>query len=83
MRRKLKETRENLRLTQQEIADIAGIKRSTYANIELGNKNPSYPVALRIKKALEYMSDDIFLVENVANGNNRVIAAGAPAAEAS
>lgn len=33
---KIKEVRKTLRFTQQEMADILGIKRTSYAHIELG-----------------------------------------------
>lgn len=63
MRQHLKTLRESKKLTQQEFAKLVGIDRSTYANIELGHKNPSYPVALRIKEKLDYSGDDIFIQE--------------------
>ena len=70
MREKLKDIRIKRGMTQQEAADAANIARVTYTNIELGNKNPSFPVATRIKKAMEYYDDDIFLVVNVPKVNN-------------
>lgn len=71
MRIKLKELREKSNLTQNEIANIVGIARSTYTNIELGDKNPSFNVALKIKDALNTNEDDIFLNTDVPMGNNR------------
>ena len=70
MRSKLRDVRVNRNMTQQEVADAAGIKRVTYTNIELGNKNPSFRVAAQIKKALSYFDDDIFLVSIVPFVNN-------------
>lgn len=61
MREKLKKQRLKKELTQMQIASLIGIKRSTYTNIELGNKNPSFIVATKIKKILDYQKDDIFL----------------------
>jgi len=61
VREKLKEHRLKKELTQMQIASLIGIKRSTYTNIELGYKNPSFNVATKIKKILDYQNDDIFL----------------------
>lgn len=66
MRNKLKTIRTDKGFTQQEISDLVGIDRSFYTNIELGVKNPSLQVALRIKEVLNYFDDDIFLTNNVA-----------------
>lgn len=69
MRSRLKEIRLACGMTQQEVAAAANIERVTYTNIELGNKNPSFAVAARIKQVLGYHDDDIFLVMNVSKGN--------------
>lgn len=61
MRSRLREIRLMRNMTQQEVAAAAEIERVTYTNIELGNKNPSFAVAARIKKVLDYHDDDIFL----------------------
>jgi putative transcriptional regulator len=64
--------RKKLGLTQKEVAKRVSIARTTYTNIELGDKNPSLQVALRIKEVLEVEDDDIFLISNVPerNGNH-------------
>ena len=69
MREKLRAIRTMRKMTQQEVADAAEIERVTYTNIELGNKNPSFQVAARIKAALEYYGDDIFLEVSVPKKN--------------
>lgn len=61
MRHKLKKIRLKMNLTQEQVAERAEIDRVYYTNIELGNKNPSFKVAVKIKKALNYFSNDIFL----------------------
>ncbi len=63
MRPALRKRRIQLGLTHEEVANGANIDRTTYTNIELGKKNPSFAVALKIKKVLNTDSDDIFLVE--------------------
>ncbi|KNF08526.1 putative transcriptional regulator [Gottschalkia purinilytica] len=69
MRLNLKKAREKKKLTQSEIAKKIGIARTTYTNIERGDKNPSFLVALKIKEILNTESDDIFLSRNVPKGN--------------
>ncbi|MBR1740263.1 MAG: helix-turn-helix domain-containing protein [Lachnospiraceae bacterium] len=70
MRVKLKSVRKEQNLTQQELANIVGISRVHYTQIEnSANKNPSLEVALRIKKALNYCGDDLFLISDVPTEN--------------
>lgn len=71
MRTNMVNRRKKLRLTQEQVANKAGIARTTYTNIELGDKNPSLAVALKIKQALKTDKDDIFLTNNVPKGNCR------------
>lgn len=70
MRINMIKRRKKLGLTQKEVAKCVGIARTTYTNIELGDKNPSLQVALRIKEALKTEDDDIFLISNVPDGND-------------
>lgn len=69
MRVEMKRRREELGFTQAELAKRIGVARSTYTNIELGEKNPSYACIFRIKRALDVMGDDIFTRTDVSNGN--------------
>ncbi|MDD2401971.1 MAG: helix-turn-helix transcriptional regulator [Clostridia bacterium] len=71
MREALKNRRLALSLTQKQLAEIINIKRSTYTNIERGNKCPSFNVALKIKQALEEKDDKIFLNSEVAKRNKK------------
>jgi putative transcriptional regulator len=52
--------RNELGLTQQELADIVGISRAYLANIENGNYMPSLMVALRIAKAVKKDVEEVF-----------------------
>ncbi|WFD09773.1 helix-turn-helix transcriptional regulator [Tepidibacter hydrothermalis] len=75
MRKNLKNEREKLGLTQAQLAKILGVARTTYTNIELGLKNPSFSLALKIKKELKAKDDNIFLKTNVPKRNkNRRLA---------
>ncbi|WP_027339965.1 helix-turn-helix transcriptional regulator [Halonatronum saccharophilum] len=69
MRLKLKKRRLEKGFTQKQLATKVGIHRATYSNIELGNKNPSFSVATKIKKELSTKEDDIFLIHNVPKRN--------------
>ncbi len=71
MRIKLKEIRLKNNLTHEELAEKVGINRATYTNIELGYKNPSLKVAIKIKDVLNYHDDDIFLIRECRNDTQR------------
>lgn len=60
MREKLKNLRKACGYTQYTIAAALDIARTTYSQIELGTKQPSYKVVLRIKRLLRYDGDDLF-----------------------
>lgn len=70
MRKKLRDQRLKKELTQKELSEILGIARTTYTNIELGNKDPSLELSYKIKIALSYKSDDIFFITNEPKRNN-------------
>lgn len=71
MREILKKERMRQKLTQKELAAKAGISRVHYTQIEnsSNNKNPSLEVAIKIKQALHYSNDDLFLITDTSNGN--------------
>ncbi|WHH58276.1 helix-turn-helix transcriptional regulator [Petroclostridium sp. X23] len=72
MRVNLKKRREEIGFTQDQIAKKAEIARTTYTNIELGIKNPSFDVAVRLKQILETKDDNIFLNIKVPNRNKDI-----------
>jgi|GEM_PF-5200356 len=57
----LKKVRDDLDMTQEEMADLLEISRSHYANIESG-KNPSFELFVRM---MDLLGKDIFLNTNV------------------
>lgn len=69
LRINLKKLREKKKITQEQLAEEVGIARTTYTNIELGIKNPSFDVAVRIKEVLEVKDDNIFLIIDVPKRN--------------
>lgn len=60
MRLKLQRIREAQGFTQQAFANLLGISRSHYSQIESGEKDPSLKLAIKIKRTLSYQNDDIF-----------------------
>lgn len=50
----LVEIRKKLKLTQQQVAERAGMNRAYYTMIETGIRRPSPEVAMRLGKALEF-----------------------------
>ena len=72
MREILKQERIKKGLTQQVIANMVGISRVHYTQIEnnSSNKKPSLDVALRLKKVLDYSGDDLFSTSDVSDKNN-------------
>jgi len=66
----LQRARERLGFSQRDVANLVGISRPYYTNIELGRKSPSLQVALRIAKIVN-CSVDIFFKPNVPIGNKR------------
>ncbi|WP_434642685.1 helix-turn-helix transcriptional regulator [Thermoanaerobacterium thermosaccharolyticum] len=69
VRKKLREIRKNAGLTQKEIAKKIGIDRASYANIELGKRDPSLEIAIKIANLFGKKVDDIFLINHVSNCN--------------
>lgn len=66
MRIGLRKRRQETGLSQQQVADLVGISRSYYTNIELGTKTPSLTTAQRIAAVLETDTDQLFAAETFA-----------------
>ena len=58
-RNKLKERRRSLNLTQQEVADLTGITRTYYTEIENGNRNCNIYIWLKIGEVLGIEEDNL------------------------
>jgi putative transcriptional regulator len=59
---------ENGEMTQQQLADKAGVTRQTILAIEAGKYAPSLPLAFRIARAFGVPLEDVFQYE--ANGES-------------
>lgn len=49
-------------MTQEELAEVAGVTRQTIIAIEKGNYTPSVALALRLAKILKTSVEDLFRV---------------------
>ena len=59
MSNKLKELRKNSALTQQDIAEVIGVDRSSYSYYENGKASPSFQVLIKIAKVFNVTLDYI------------------------
>lgn len=59
MRTHVKQRRKSLKLSQQEVAQKAGLTRSNYAHIERGRHNPSVEQMQAIAQALQLKNPNI------------------------
>ncbi|MDD2180914.1 MAG: helix-turn-helix transcriptional regulator [Bacilli bacterium] len=62
---KLKEIRKQHNLTGQKMADMLGISKSFYSQLENGLRKLSYHRALEIAQIFNVKPDDIFYVDHV------------------
>lgn len=61
MKNKIKELRQDLGLTQEELANKAGVRRETIVFLEQGKYNPSLNLAHEIAKIFKMKIEDIFI----------------------
>ena len=60
------------KLTQEKMAELIGIARTTYSSYESGRVTPSLEIAIKIKQILNYKNDDLFfLKENDAESDKK------------
>jgi len=55
---------DNGQMTQQQLADKAGVTRQTIIAIEAGKYAPSLPLAFKIARTFEISIEDVFQYEN-------------------
>jgi putative transcriptional regulator len=63
MKNNIKELRQKLGLTQEELAEIVGVRRETIVFLEQGKYNPSLNLAYTISKVLKKPIDKVFIFE--------------------
>lgn len=60
LKNRLKETRVELKLSQNQLADMVGVSRNTISSIETGQFNPTAKLALVLCIALDKKFEDLF-----------------------
>ena len=58
---KLKKYRQLKELTQEQLADIVGVRRETIMRLETGKYNPSLKLAIDISRAVTTPIEEIFI----------------------
>jgi putative transcriptional regulator len=59
----MKELRNELNLTQEELAKQVGVRRETIIFLEKGKYNPSLKLAFKVSRALKSRIEDVFIFE--------------------
>ena len=60
LKNRLKETRAELKLSQNQLADMVGVSRNTISSIETGQFNPTAKLARVLCIALDKKFEDLF-----------------------
>ena len=58
---RIKELRSQLGITQEELADLSGVRRETIVFLEQGKYNPSLNLAHQVAQALTTTIDELFI----------------------
>ncbi|MFC2003348.1 helix-turn-helix transcriptional regulator [Chloroflexota bacterium] len=64
MKTRTKEYRAKYNLTQEKLAEMAGVRRETIIFLEQGKYNPSLKLAHKVAKALRANIDEIFIFDD-------------------
>ncbi|MFD1414452.1 helix-turn-helix domain-containing protein [Oceanobacillus jeddahense] len=67
----IKTSRYQMKLSQQQLADLAGIPKSTIGRIEAGLTSPKVDTLLRISRAL----NTPFIIDGTIDNNPKIISA--------
>jgi putative transcriptional regulator len=59
----IKKLRTDLNMTQEELAQLANVRRETIVFLEQGRYNPSLSLANSVAKALKEKIDKVFILE--------------------
>ena len=60
MKNKIKELRTKRGMTQEELADLVGVRRETIVFLEQGKYNPSLELAFKVAKNLKTSIEKLF-----------------------
>jgi putative transcriptional regulator len=64
MRTRIKEFRARYDLTQEDLANLVGVRRETIVFLEKGRYNPSLKLAHDVAKALKTTIDELFVFDD-------------------
>ena len=64
LKNRLKEARAELKLSQNQLAEMVGVSRNTISSIETGQFNPTAKLALILCVALDKKFEDLFYFED-------------------
>jgi putative transcriptional regulator len=64
MKNRIKDLRIKLGITQEELAQRAGVRRETIIFLEQGKYNPSLNLAHQVAKSLKTTIDKLFIFDN-------------------
>ncbi|MGF2614788.1 helix-turn-helix transcriptional regulator [Rossellomorea vietnamensis] len=63
MKNRMKELRQENKISQEQMAGKLGVSRQTIISIEKGRYNPSLPLAIQIARCFNTIVEEVFLVE--------------------
>jgi putative transcriptional regulator len=63
MRTRIKEFRARFNFTQEDLANLVGVRRETIVFLEKGKYNPSLKLAYDVAKALHSTIDELFIFD--------------------
>jgi len=64
MKTRIKEYRAKHNLTQEELAEMVGVRRETIIFLQKGKYNPSLKLAHNVAEALKSTIDEIFIFDD-------------------
>jgi len=64
MQTRIRECRQKLGITQEELADLVGVRRETIVHLEKGKYNPSLKLGFDLAKILQMPVEDLFSFED-------------------
>ena len=63
MKTRIKEYRAKYNLTQEKLAELAGVRRETIIFLEQGKYNPSLRLAYRVASLLNASIEELFILD--------------------
>ena len=65
MKTRIKEFRNRYNITQEKLADLAGVRRETIIYLEQGKYNPSLKLAYNVAKILNTTIEELFQLDDI------------------